>query len=138
MHASVPGMHHPHDQPHADPADGLFDPAAQEWEKNYAIFQHLSLLSVLIGVPIVPILIMWLVRRDRSPFIDDHGKEALNFQISLCIYTLASIPLSMICGIGVPLMIAAWVLGVVGMILATVAASKGRYYRYPMCLRLVK
>lgn len=137
MHAArfsmdEPGFQHPHPATESDP---LFDPHAQEWEKNYAMLSHLSLIAAHV-LPVVPTLVIWLVKRDQSPFVDDHGKEALNFQISLCIYIVASVVLAF-CGIGFVLVVGAYVLGIVGMILATIAASKGRYYRYPMCLRLV-
>ncbi len=106
-------------------------------ERTYAMFEHLSLLVVhFIGVPVVVPLIMWLAKRDQSAYIDDHGKEALNFQISLVIYALISGVL-FLCGIGIVLLIGVYVLGIIGMILAAVAAHKGRLYRYPMCLRLI-
>lgn len=117
--------------------DPLHDPQAAEWERTYSLFMHLTLLAVHVFIPVVPALIMWLIKRDQSPFVDDHGKEALNFQISLVIYGAAAAILSAFC-IGVPLLIAVYVLAIVGMILAASAAQKGRYYRYPACLRLVK
>lgn len=121
-------------QPTVDP---FHDPHAVEWERTYSMFTHLSLLAAHFGLPIAPALIMWLIKRDQSPFVDDHGKEALNFQITLTIYFVASLCLSF-CGIGVALAVGVYVLGLVGMILAAVAANKGRFYRYPMTIRLVK
>jgi uncharacterized Tic20 family protein len=119
--------------PGAD-AHPLSDPQSAEWERLYAIFLHLSLLT---HIPIFVALVMWLIRRDRSPFIDDHGREAVNFQISLAIYYLIGIATTALCGVGVALIVGAYVLGVVGMILAAVAAGKGRYFRYPACIRLI-
>jgi len=103
------------------------------------MFLHLTLLAVhLLPVPVVPALIMWLIKRDQSSFIDDHGKEAVNFQISLVLYSLVGFPLMFVCGIGIAVWVAAYVLGIVGLILASVAANKGQFYRYPVCLRFVK
>ncbi|MCC6950936.1 MAG: DUF4870 domain-containing protein [Phycisphaerales bacterium] len=138
MHAARLSMDQPGFQPNAsaDQPDPMFDPHAQEWEKNYAMLSHLSLIAAHV-LPVVPTLVIWLIKRDQSPFVDDHGKEALNFQISLCLYIVASVILAF-CGVGFVLVVGAYALGVVGMILATMAASKGRYYRYPMCVRLVR
>src|SRR5438067_1250963 len=112
-------------------ADPLADPRATEWERTYATFEHLSLLAEHVLLPVIPALIMWLMKRERSPFVDDHGREAVNFQITLVIYYIIGAVASIIC-IGVPIIIATYVLGIVGMVLAAVAANKGRYFRYPL------
>lgn len=119
--------------------DRVVDGAVTEAERLYALFTHLSLLIVhLIGIPILPALIMWLIKKDKSPFIDDHGREALNFQISLTIYFVALIPLAVIsCGIGAILAIPMYILAIYGMVVGAIAAHKGQYFRYPMCIRLV-
>jgi uncharacterized protein len=117
-------------------AHPLTDHAAQEWERTYAMFEHLSLIAAHI-VPVIPALVMWLMKRERSPFVDDHGREALNFQISLVIYFLIGLATTALCGVGVAVMVATYGLGVVGMILGAVAANKGRYFRYPACIRLI-
>ena len=75
-------------------------------------------------------LIMWLVRRPQSAFINDHGKEALNFNISILIYALVA-ALTFICGIGMVVLPAVWLFGLVFSVIAAVAANKGEYYRYP-------
>lgn len=115
----------------------LVDPHAQEWERTYAMFTHLSLLTVHALIPVVPALVMWLIKRDSSPFVDDHGREAVNFQISLVIYALIGGLLIAACGIGFLVIGAAYILGIVGMILASIAANKGEYYRYPACIRFL-
>ncbi|GJQ29435.1 MAG: orotate phosphoribosyltransferase [Phycisphaerae bacterium] len=134
MYADAPSM-----DPHAPnpAADPLHDPHAAEWERTYSMFTHLSLLAVHIFVPVVAALVMWLIKREQSPFVDDHGKEAINFQISLVIYFVASLCLSF-CGVGVVLAIAVYALGLIGMVMGAMAAYKGRYFRYPMTMRLVK
>jgi len=113
--------------------------APLEWERTYSMFVHLTLLLThVLPVPVVGALIMWLIKRDLSPFVDDHGKEAVNFQISLLLYALVGFALLPICGIGIGVWIGCYILGLVGLILGAIAANKGQYHRYPMCLRFVK
>jgi len=112
---------------------------AEPWELTYATFLHLALLAYLVvPIPVVVPLVMWLVKKDESPFVDDHGREAVNFHITLTIYMVLTVPIALLtCGVGFVLVPAVYVLGLVGMILAAVAANRGEYYRYPMCLRFV-
>ena len=82
-------------------------------------------------------LIVWLSKRDIAPEIDEHGKEALNFQISMLIYSIVAGILCLIV-IGFVLLAILHVLNVVFVIIATIQANDGRMYRYPLALRLVK
>lgn len=111
----------------------------QEWERTYATFLHLSLLTVHALMPVVPALAMWLIKRDRSQYIDDHGREAVNFQISLVLYALVATLVGFLtCGVGWWVLYpATYILGIVGMIRAAKDANRGLFHRYPMCLRLV-
>lgn len=138
-----PSMHDPYasethapDAPAVPGTDRYRDAAATAAERTYATFTHLSLLTVHMLVPVVPALIMWLIKRHESPFLDDHGKEAVNFQISLTIYFAIGLVLSLIC-VGWVVIAAAYVLGIVGMIMAAMAANRGEYYRYPATIRLI-
>jgi uncharacterized Tic20 family protein len=115
----------------------LVDPYAGPGERTYALFNHLTLLTVHGLFPVVPALIMWLIKRHESPFLDDHGKEAVNFQLSLVVYGLAALALMAVI-VGIPLMVGVYVLGMVGMIRGAMAANRGEYYRYPMCLRFIR
>jgi len=85
-------------------------------------------------------LVIWLIKKDESPFVNDQGKEALNFQITILIgYVVAGI-VSVIPFIGCVGMILMPALGIVGLIfgiLGGVEANKGVAYRYPFALRLV-
>ncbi len=122
------------------------EPNVTDDEKTWALLMHLSLLGHLI-VPLLTVLVplfMWMSKKDNSPYIDDHGREALNFQITLIIYSfvlpIASLLITAItCGVAFPLVIVAailpTVLGLVGMIPAAMAANRGEYYRYPMTIR---
>ena len=81
---------------------------------------------------------MWLVKKDTSPFIDDHGREAVNFQLSLGIWNLILFAAGFLtCGIAWILMLGVSILGVVGLIMAAMAANRGEYFRYPMTFRIV-
>lgn len=98
-------------------------------------------LSVGLSLPIalLAVLILWLLKREQSPFVDDHGREALNFQISILIYALLVVPLAALltCGLGLVLIIPVAVLDVVGCVRGAQAAHAGHYYRYPACIRFV-
>jgi uncharacterized Tic20 family protein len=82
-------------------------------------------------------LIVWLVKRGDSSEVDAHGKESLNFQISMLIYDAVALILCIVF-IGIPLLIALWVLNTVLVIIASIQASEGKFYRYPITIRLIK
>ena len=101
--------------------------------------RSLAMLAHLLGIFswFVGALVIWLVKRETSPFVDDQGKEALNFQITVTIANCVAAA-SMVVGIGCLLLPAVWVINLVFCILAAVAASRGERYRYPITLRLVQ
>lgn len=107
-------------------------------EKNWAMLCHLGGLVHFIpfGQIIAP-MIIWLVKKDDLPFVDDQGKEALNFQISMFIYYLICIPLIFIV-IGIFMLISLGVINLVLVIIAAVKAGQGEAFRYPLSLKLVK
>ena len=82
-------------------------------------------------------LIVWLVKRGDFPEVDAHGKESLNFQISMLIYDAIAAILCVVL-IGIPILIALWVLNTVLVIIASIQASEGKFYRYPITIRLIK
>jgi uncharacterized Tic20 family protein len=137
-----PHEHAPATEPQP-PADAV---PAEPWEREHAAWVHLGILSSLLGAPVVLSLVLWLMKREKSAFIDDHGKEAVNFQISMVLYSMGSVAVAwvvglMTCGIGVVLAPLAWVailiVSVVGVINGYQAANSGRVYRYPVTIRLV-
>jgi uncharacterized Tic20 family protein len=81
-------------------------------------------------------LIVWLVKRGESAEIDAHGKEALNFQISMLIYNVIAGILCLLV-IGFALLAVLHILNVVFVIIAALRASEGQMYRYPLTLRLI-
>jgi len=82
-------------------------------------------------------LIVWLLKRGEYPEIDEHGKESLNFQISMFIYSVAAGILCLVL-IGFALLAILHVLNAVLVIIASIRASEGRLYRYPLTIRLLK
>ena len=82
-------------------------------------------------------LAVWLLKRGDSPEIDAHGKESLNFQISMLIYDAIAAILCIFL-IGIPILIALWVANTVLVIIASVKASEGKLYQYPFTIRLIK
>lgn len=122
-------------------------------ERQYAMFLHLSGLAGLLigGVFFLGPLIMWLIKKDESAFVDRHGRAAMNFHISVAIYFIAAavvigIVAVVTLGIGVILLIpiiilgalAAMVLLVLFPILAGVKAGQGAEYRYPLAITFLQ
>ena len=81
-------------------------------------------------------LVVWLVKRAESPEIDAHGKEALNFQISMLIYNLVAGVLCLVL-IGFVLLGVLYLLNIIFVVIAALKAGEGEMYRYPLTIRLV-
>ena len=101
--------------------------------KTWAMIAHL--LAIFFGW--LPPLIIWLVKKDESPFVNQQGKEALNFELTLLIGFIVGAVTAVIV-IGFLIIIAAWVLNIVFNIIATMEVNKGKPYRYPICIRFIK
>ncbi|HEX2153239.1 MAG TPA: DUF4870 domain-containing protein [Acidimicrobiia bacterium] len=117
-------------------------------QQTWRVLAHASALIQFIGIPsFVGPLIVWLMRRE-DPVIEPHAREALNFQLSLIIYFIALVIIGIIAAITivglllVPFLIIAGIVLIVAevvfAILASLAATKGEFYRYPMNLDLIK
>lgn len=136
------------------PGQPVRDELATESERTYTTFGHLiGLVSALDAMGILGLIgsiIMWRIKAKESPFYDDHGREAVNFQISLLIYMIGGAIIlglftAITLGVGIILTGPAAVLGIlflivirlVGCIRGAIAANRGEYYRYPMCLRFL-
>lgn len=102
-------------------------------EKNIALIAHL--LSLVTGF-IAP-LIIWLMKKDQSSYVEQHAKEALNFQISIYIYGLVSSILIIVL-IGIVLLFVLGIFAFVVILIATLKAAKGDLYRYPLTIRFLK
>lgn len=132
--------HEPYRTPPVNERGRAYDPDVTDDERTYALMMHLTLLGhvVLSLIAIIAPIIMWQIKKDTSPFLDDHGREAVNFQLSLVILSILLIPIGILtCSAGFFLYIPLYVLALIGMIQAAQAANRGEFYRYPMTFRLV-
>ena len=126
------------DQPPASPPPPVTSTSSDV--RTWCVLCHASALLGLffhfIGHLLGP-LIVWLVKRADSPEIDAHGKESLNFQLSMLIYDAIAVVLCFVL-IGIPILILLWVLNTIFVIIASIQASEGKLYRYPLALHLIK
>ncbi|MGH3743541.1 MAG: DUF4870 domain-containing protein [Mycobacteriales bacterium] len=112
-------------------------------ERNWAMGAHLgAILAAWVAMGFLAPLIVMLAAGERSAFVRRHAVESLNFQISLLIYYAAAFVAGLLTlGIGfliiIPVGLVAGVGALVFIVLATVAASRGEEYRYPLTIRLV-
>jgi uncharacterized Tic20 family protein len=108
--------------------------------RNWAMGCHLIALVGLLGNGLgflVGPLIVWLVKREDHPFIDEQGKESVNFQITMMGAIIVCIPLIFI-GVGIVLMPLIGIFDVVLTIIGGVKAANGEHWRYPLTIRLLK
>jgi uncharacterized Tic20 family protein len=108
-------------------------------ERTWGMIAHLSALSGFI-IPIGNILgplVIWLIKREEMPFVNEQGKEALNFGISVTIYAVISWLLMFVL-IGFLLFVVVGIFWVVVVIIAAIRASEGKSYRYPLNIRFIK
>jgi uncharacterized protein len=116
--------------------------------RDVAVWTHLSALVGLIGIPsVLGPLVLWLVKRESHPYVDDQGKEALNFNLSVLIYAVGLSIFGVLfflvtLGLGllllVPLLLAAMGVWLVLVIVAAVRSSRGEPFRYPLTIRFVR
>ncbi|WP_422136243.1 DUF4870 domain-containing protein [Endozoicomonas sp. ALD040] len=110
-------------------------------EKNWAVFSHILTLfgCVLPGTNLLIPFLIWYQKKDQSMFIAHHAKESLNFQITvtLVIAIWGLLNAVLIGLLFLPLIPFAVVFALIFVIRASMKASRGDEYRYPVCLRLV-
>lgn len=120
-------------------------------QRQWAMFAHLSALlggllttgwAAGIGCFLGP-LIIWLLKKEAMPFVDDQAKEALNFNITvaglfLILFMLGILTLGIGFIIAVPIMLIVGVAALVFIVIAAIKANEGVAYRYPVALRLIK
>jgi uncharacterized Tic20 family protein len=108
-------------------------------ERQWALVAHLSGLvaSALGGFAFLGPLIVWLIKKDQSPFIADQAKEALNFQIAVTIALLVSFAIAIATCVGAILLPIVGIGSLVFSIIAAMESNKGVYYRYPYTIRLI-
>lgn len=110
-----------------------------EDETTWGMIAHLSALAGLTGIPFANVLgplIVWLTKKDEMPFVDQEGKEALNFQISVTVYIFVALLLCFVL-IGFLLLPIIGIGSLVLTIIAGIKAKDGKHYEYPFIFRLV-
>ena len=116
------------------------NPQSAKDEQNWAMICHLSALAgflIPFGNVIGP-LVVWQMKKDTMPLVDQHGKEALNFQITVAIAAIISMVLMLVI-IGIFLLMVVALGGLVMTIIAGVKVANGELnYKYPFALRLIK
>ena len=117
-------------------------PAVSNSSSSVRTWCMLAHASALVGF-LVPVaghlvgpLIVWLAKRQDSPEMDAHGKESMNFQISMLIWNCIAAILILVL-IGIPLLILLHILNIIFVIVASIQASDGKLYRYPLTIRLI-
>ena len=113
-----------------------FPPPAEQ--HTMGMLCHLLALAGLV-IPfgnIIGPLVMWLINKDKMAFVNDQGKEAVNFQITVTIAAIiAGIVTICLAALGA---VAVGIVGLVFAVMGAIAANKGEYYRYPFSMRLIK
>jgi len=142
----VPESGGPQDTPNVPPGIEP-DQAGRETNRDarmWAMLCHFAGLAFLL--PIVPgvgsvigPLVVWLIKKNQFPFVDEQGREAVNFQITMLIYGVVAGLLVFTC-IGIALLPAVAVVDIVLLIIAAIKANDGYHYRYPypLIIRFVK
>jgi uncharacterized Tic20 family protein len=103
-------------------------------ERMWSVFAQIGPILLAFIAP----LVIWLVLKDRSRFVDQEAKESLNFQITLVIVHIAAAIITTVTfGIGM-IVYLVFVAALVFMILAAVENGKGAPYRYPVNIRFIK
>ena len=108
--------------------------------RKWAMLCHLMALVGLLGNGIgflLGPLVVWLLKKEDHPFVDDQGKEAVNFQITMLLAVLISVPLMFVI-IGIFTAILAVILMIILPIFAAVRTNDGIMYRYPLSIRFIK
>ncbi|HEY2344401.1 MAG TPA: DUF4870 domain-containing protein [Xanthomonadaceae bacterium] len=139
----------------ATPAVSGAPPGISADERQWAMLAHLSaLLGYMLTVHVtggaggfIGPLVVWAIKKDTMPFVDQQGKEALNFSITICIMFMLlfwfGIPFSIVTlGLGLLVVLPAFAIvalyALVFTIIASIKANEGVAYRYPVALRLIK
>jgi uncharacterized protein len=108
-------------------------------ERDWGMFCHLAVFAgflIPLGNVIGP-LVIWLMKKDKYPFVDFHGKEVLNFQLTVLVALLVSWVLVLLL-IGFLLLPAVAIAAIVLTIIGIIKAGNGEYYRYPYSIKFIK
>lgn len=113
----------------------------QKTERTLGMLCHLLAFCGFTCIPFANIigpLVLWLIKKDDSAFVNDQGKESVNFQITVTLGFVICLCLMPVGGIGGVLALVLMIVNVVFIIIAMIKANGGEMYRYPFAIRLVK
>jgi uncharacterized protein len=122
---------------------GHDSPGSKEIDKNARMWAMICHLAGLAGIilpatgNIVAPLVVWQIKKEDNPFVNEQGKEAVNFQITVTIYFIVSILLCFIC-VGAFLVAGTILFFFIFTLIAAVKVNNGYHYRYPLTIRFVK
>lgn len=125
------------ESPSTSPAASAHRPGVEE--RNWAMVCHLSTFAGYL-IPLANIfapLVIWALKREGNPLVDDQGKEAMNFQISITLYVMVALLFSLLL-IGIPFLLALLLADLVFTLIAAIKAGDGETYRYPLTLRFIR
>ncbi len=113
-------------------------PLAPEQERLWAMLAHLlSFVAAYIALGFIAPLVVLLVFGPRSAYVRAHAVESLNFNLSWLVYAIAGV-LLIILGVGILILIALGIAYVVLVIIASVRANNGEFFRYPLTIRFIR
>jgi uncharacterized Tic20 family protein len=120
--------------------EGPPDKESSKDARMWGMFCHLAafggIVVPVIGCVVGP-LVVWQIKKEEFPFVDHHGKEAVNFQISVLIYAIVAGLLCFAC-VGFVLLPAVYIFDLIFVLIAAVKANDGERYRYPLTIRFIK
>ncbi len=127
--------------PETPPPGPSPEPMSAKDERMWAMFCHVSTLAGYVipvpGINVIAPLIVWMLKKDEYPLVNDQGKEAINFQINILIYVIVSALLICVY-VGIFLLGAVVIYSVVMTVIAMIKANQGEYYRYPLTIRFLR
>lgn len=118
----------------------VLDASPVTQDRTLDVLCHLLGLAMLTGIPLASVLAplgLWLWKRENNPSVDAHGKEAVNFQLSMAIYLIVA-GLSIFLLVGFVLLPLAVIAQVGFTIVGSLRAGRGELYRYPLTIRFFK
>lgn len=125
----------------SDPAPAPAPAAPSEKDvRMWNMLCHLSALAMFTSIPLANILgplLIWQIKKKDFPSVDQHGKDAVNFQISMSIYAIVSWILCFVL-IGFILLPAVLIADLVFLIIASIKANNGEPYKYPLTITFIK
>jgi hypothetical protein len=122
------------------PEDAPLNKEEDKQARIWGMLCHLTALLGMIGIPFGHIfgpLIIWLVKKNTYPFVNEQGRESLNFQLSMTIYAISAALLIFV-KIGMPLLLLVAGINFILVIIASIRAFNGETYTYPLAMRLIR